>query len=818
MKTRTWIDGMKQDLRFAMRQLIAAPGFLAVAILTVALGTGATTAVFSAMHAVVLAPLPFPGADRIAIVATTWRGQPGGVSVGNYDYIRERARSFDHLAAVSWSSVNLAEAGAPERVLGARVTWDFFPVFGAQPQLGRLFSGADDRPGHDGVVVLSHRLWKRRFGGDPAIVGRDIRLDGVLHQVIGVTPTWFDVDVNGEELWLPAAFTPAQLAMHDEHYLTLYGRLAAGVTLPQAQGEAEDVVRRLSADFPKENTERGVAVTDFGAQTIGDYEQQFLFLLAAVGLVLLVACVNVANLLLARGAGRTRELAVRAALGAGRARLAQQLLTESVLVSVLGTAVGLAIARWAVRAIIAVSPIEIPRLAGAGFSPAVFGFAAAIALFSGALFGTMPALQAARHDVQRGLGQGDRTVDGERRRDRARGFLVGTQAALVLILLAATGMLVRSLVNLRHVDLGFEPRGVLTGQVTLPRTQYADPVVTLRSHEQIVESLRRSPNVEAAAASSQAPLGRGMQTNGLVPEGRPVDARSDIDTRLQFVTADYFRTLRIRLRAGRGFLATDRRNAPPVMIVNETFARQAWPGQDPVGKRVACCEAGPGGGPSWKTVVGVAPDVRSRGPAEDVYPEFYLPMAQVPPEAFDWVQGSMTLVVRATDGNAAGLAPTVRRAVRDVDSTIPVYQIATMTERWWQTAARPRFNVLLISSIAAIGLVLAAVGTYGVVAYFVSRRRREIGLRIALGATRREVVALVLRQGLRPLVVGTAAGTMGAALVTRLIANWFFGILPGDPASLVAAAAVLVVVGALACVVPARRAARVDPVDALRET
>ena len=816
-RRREWWGELWQDLGFALRQTRRNPGFTAVAAFTLSLGIGATTAIFSVLHAVVLRPLPFPGADRIVGVATTWRGSPGGVSVGNYLYIQERQRSFAPLAAVHYSAFNLSEDDTPERVMGARVTHDFFPLFAMAPLHGRTFTADEDVPGRDQVVVLSHRLWQRRFGGDPQVVGRQVRISGVARDVVGVMPAAFNVTADSEELWVPIAFTPERRVMYDEHFLNLYGRLRPGVSLAQASEDLDRVARDLSRDHPRENQERGATAWPLAQEIVGDYRQRLAALLGAVSLVLLIACGNVANLLLGRGAARAKELSIRTALGAGRARIIRQLLTESVLLATLGAGFGLAVAWAALQCFLAAAPPGVPRLESAQLEGLPLAFAAGVALLSSFVFGLAPAFAAARVDLRRGLNEGGRGATSSAGRDRLRRTLVTVEVALALTLLVGAGLLVRTGMNLARMDLGFEPRGLLTARVSLPRASYLGHEKPALAFQSMLERVAAHPAVQGVTLVSRMPLSRGGSSNGLLPEGRSDELKNVIDSDLWIVTPSYHRTMQIPLRRGRLLDAGDRRGAPRVMVINEELARTAFPGQEAVGKRIACCEDAPDGGPAWKEVVGVVANVAGAAPAAPVRPQFYLPLDQMPEAAWDWTGRTMSLVVRS-DSDPAALTPVLRQVVRDVDPTVPVHDVRTMAERRRANTAQQRFGAVLLSLLGGVGLALAAIGIYGVIAYFVSQRTREIAVRLAMGASTRDVVRLVLRQGLRPVLAGLGLGLLGAVAVGRALRAVLVGVAIADPFTLVAVALLLFGVGVAACVIPARRAASVDAVRALAET
>jgi predicted permease len=815
MRRTEYLSELRQDVTFACRQLLQHSGFTLVAVLTLALGIGATAAIFSAVNAVVLRPLPFPQPGRIIAIYEEYRGGPGNVSAGNFVDGIEPLRSFGAVTAVQYSSFNLSDDGEAERVIGARATWGFFDVFTMPVERGRVFTKEEDQPGREQVVVLSHRLWTRRFGSDPAIVGRVLRLNGRPYEVLGIMPAAFDFTAQTEELWVPIAFTPERKAQHDEHYLQVYGRLAPGATREQAANELRESAGRLRAGFPRDNAELGFIVMTALEELVGDYPRRLFTLLGAVAFVLLIACGNVANLLLARGAARAGELAIRAALGAGRGRIARQLLTESLVLALVSAAAGLGLAAWGIRALIAAAPAGVPRLEQTSLDPLVLALTVLVAVVCAVLFGVAPAIRAAKADVQSVLKEGGRGAAMGGVRDRLRTALIVAELALALLLLVGAGLLIRSAVALQRVNTGFDPTGVLSGRLSLPSTEYGDKERTLQTFERLAARAAAIPGVTHAALTSQVPMGGGGNGNGLIPEGVPFEMTRAISSRLRMVTPGYLEAMRIPLLRGRGIEDTDRRGGLKVMVISESLAQAAFPGQDPIGKRIACCEAAPDGkSPDYKVVVGVAGDVRSRGPGEAPAPEFYLPIQQVPAEAWDWIQRTMYVVIR-TPAMPDVMTNPLRVAVNEVTPGVPLFNIRTMEQRLGDSLATARFNTLLLALLGAIGLILAAVGIYGVIAYFVSRRVQEIGVRMALGATRRDVFALVLGQAAQPIAVGLIVGVAISALLTRVLAGQLFGVSASDPMTFAAVAAALAAVAFAATLVPAGRAASVDPTRAL---
>jgi predicted permease len=811
-----WWDEFRQDVHFAFRQSKRQPGFSAAAVLTLALGLGATTAIFSVVYAVVLRPLPFAHPDRTVLTFTQWRGGLGGLAVGNFDYIRQRTTTLEQVSGLQSSSFNLSEGAVPERIVGARTTANFFAVFGVAPLHGRTYTAEEDQPGRAQVVVLSHRFWQRRFAGDVSIVGRQLRMNGEQHDVIGIMPPEFDEISTTTEVYVPIAFTAERLAMHDEHYLQVYALRKPGVSLAQVDGDLSRIAQVLRSDFPRDAAEVAFTARDMRDFITEGYRLRLYVLFAAVTLVLVIACVNVANLLIARLAARSRELAIRAAIGAGRGRIVRQVLTESLVLATAGGAAGLLLAWWGLPVLIANAPGGIPRLETASLNRTVMAAAFGLVLASTVVVGLLPAWQATRRrDLRDELGDG-KGATGSNLKPWIRQTLIGGQAALVLIVLAGAALLVRSAINLQHTPLGFDTSGVLSARVALPPAQYRGAEQVKVAFQQLLTEVAASPLVDAASLDSQTPLVGGGGTNGLVPEGRPLDIRSSIPSRSHFVSPDYFKVLRIPLRAGRAFTMQDVRSAPLVMIVNERLAREAFGDADPIGKRITCCEGSPDQ-PVWKTIVGVVGDVRARGPAHPPTPEFYLPVAQIPDVAWSWVQNAMDIVARSKTDDPGAVVPVIRNAVRNLDPSLPVYRVSTLAEGFQQTMAEARFNTSLMALLGGIGLVLAALGIYGVIAWLVAQRTREIGVRMALGASSGAVVREVTLHGLTPVAIGLAIGLAGALATGRLLEGQLFQVGARDPLALASVVGLMFVVAALAAVVPAWRASTIDPARALHD-
>jgi putative ABC transport system permease protein len=782
-------------------------------ILTLALCIGATTSIFSVVHAVLFQPLPFADPGGILWLRETWRGNRGSFSVGNWADTRRADRLFQHLVPIRGARLNLATEDAPENVNAARVGWDFFSLLGVTPSLGRVFRPEEDQPGRDNVVVLSDGLWRSRFGADRGIIGRLVRLDARSYTVIGVMPPSLNYAILDEQLWVPNAFTPEQIAMHDEHYLIVLGRLKPGVTRTMAQAELAQIAGWLREHYPKDNQDRGITFTQFDRELVSNYRPRLLVILGAVGFVLLIACANIANLLLARGAARGREMAIRAAMGAGQGHLIRHVLVECFILAVVGGLAGLLAAVWGVNALVRFGPADIPRLALARIDAPVLGFAALLTLISGLIFGLAPAFRAATRFPQDALKEGGRTGPAAGR-DRLRHALVIGEIALALVLLTGAGLLIRTAVALNNVDPGFDPNQVLAGRVSLPASAYSTPDQVSQAFTRIAEELQQVPGAEATGLVSTAPLEDGF-TNGLIPEGRPFDVANAINAMMRLVSRDYLRTMGITLKRGRNFTAEDRAGAPKVMLINETLAREAFPGQDPVGKRISCCEAEADSSPSLKEVVGVVSDTRAMGLSEDPTPEFYLPLAQAPKAAWHWMDRTMTVAIR-TQADAHTAATLLRRSVAAVDPTLAVFNIGTMDDRITASLSQSRFSTMLLATFGAIALLLAAIGVYGIISYGVTQRTQEIGIRMALGAEANHVLGMIVRHGAALAAVGLGVGLAASLALTRLLSTLLFHVSPTDPPTFATGAIVLSGVALLAAVLPARRAARVDPLVALR--
>ena len=806
-----------QDLRYGLRMLRRQPAFAAVAVAALALGVGANTAIFSVVNAVLLRPFPFREQERlVGVWERNGQNDRNEVAPANFaDWRRHAGDAFESIAALGFWNANLAGDGAPERLQGFQVSPALFDALGAEPLLGRTFTADEEQPGRDSVVLLSHGLWQRRFGGDPGVVNRTVTLNGRAYTVVGVMPPDFQIHRRAD-VWSPLALDERTLANRTAHYLIVFARLRDGVSPEQARGAMAALADNMARQHPDTNAGWGANVVPLREQVVGDVKTPLLLLLGAVGFVLLIACANVANLLLARAASRSKEIAIRAALGAGRMRIVRQLLTESVLLALAGGLLGLLLAAWGVELLVSNLPegalFSLPRVAQAGIDARVLAFTLGVSVLTGLLFGLAPALSATRSDLGGGLKEGGRTSGAGAPGRRLRSALVVSEVALSVMLLVGAGLLVRSIIGLMRVDPGFEGGGVMTMRATLPRAKYADPAKVTAFYDQLLGRLKNLPGVEAAAATTQLPLGGSTSTTGFQIEGRPPLAPSDQpEANYSVVSSDFFRALRIPLVEGRAFADGDDAAHPRAVVVSQLLARKFFPGENAVGRRIGVTD---GGEAQWYTIVGVAGDVKHRALTRDTQPTLYFTYKTDP-------ERSMVLTVRASAGTAAEtLAAGMRREVLAVDPDQPVFEVRTAREAVEQSVSLERSVAFLLSVFACVAMALAAVGIFGVMSYTVTQRTQEIGLRMALGAQRGDILRLFLRHGLALALAGAVAGLAGALVLLRvlssLIAGLLYGVTATDPLTYAGVALALVCVALAACYLPARRATRVDPMEALR--
>jgi putative ABC transport system permease protein len=809
------METLLQDIRYGIRMLLKRPGFTAVAVIALTLGIGANTAIFSVVNGVLLRPLPYKNPDRIV---TIWEPSRGGHTLGLtdlefFDY-REQNHVFEELAAFATGSGNLTGTGEPERVAATWASGGFFPTVGVEAALGRAFNADDDKPGAAPVVVLSNGLWQRRYGSDPNIIGQQLSFNGVNRTIIGVMPRSFYFDNKEVQLWLPLKLDRADLSPGDRSYLAI-ARLKSDVTLEQSRVEMNALAAQLAEEYKKRypqgvNATQSLNLIPLHDLIVGDIRPALLVLLGAIGFVLLIACANVANLLLARAEARQKEIAIRVALGASRGRIIQQLLTESVLLSLLGGATGLLLAFWGVEALLAIAPANIPRTSEVAVDGTVLVFTLAVSVVAGIMFGLVPGLQSSRVDLHESFKARSGSTGGRGGR-RTRRLLVVSEIALSLVLLVGAGLMIKSFWRLLNVDPGFDPGNVLTAQIALPPSRYPKFQQVDAFYKQLLERVQALPGVQSAGTVTALPLG-GINSNASFEiEGKPRspdDAPQNADYRM--ISEDYFRAMGIPLVRGRYFEESDRESAPAVVIINEAMT-SFWPNEDPVGKRI---NLGVPGSP-WLTIVGIAKDIKHQGLDLRAKPEMYFLHSQ---NAYGTALGLaryMTVVARTSSGPMT-LAGPIKSIVQTLDKDLPVARIQTMEQVLSNSVSQPRFTMLLLAAFGVLALALAAVGVYGVVSFSVVQRTHEFGIRMALGADARDVMKLVLREGLVIVSMGVAIGIALAFAATRLISSVLFSVSPSDPLTFLAISLLLVGVALGACFVPGRRATKVDPMEALR--
>jgi predicted permease len=817
------VDTILRDVRYALRTLLQARSFTIIAVLTLALGIGANTAMFSVVNSVLLRPLPFPQPDRLMYLATlnSRHGTPVPSSLSYPDFIdyRSQNQSFEELASYYGNNYSLTGVGEAALLRGEVVSASLFKILQVPPKIGRGFSRDDDQPGHH-VAVISHALWVSRFHSDPNITQRSLSLSGKPYSIVGVAPEGFQFPIQSDatDIWLTSSRDAEVDDTNDKpansqrgaHFIEAIGRLKPGVAREQAEAELSAIAERLSVAYPDTNTnEKAVAVRELLSQLTGDTRRPLLILLAAVGCVLLIACANVANLVLARSSGRSREIALRAALGASRPRIIRQLITESLVLAVVGAIAGTFIAKWAISGVVGLYPHNLPRAEQVGIDPRVLAFTAALAIVTGILFGLAPAVQASRTNLNEAMREGGRGASGSSRHSRLRSGLVVAETAVGVMLLIGAGLLIRSMNRLTHVDLGFDPEHVLTANFDLSQTRYnADQQD--RFYTELLTKLRALPGVSGAAGTGQMPLANDDWSISFNILERPLPKSQQPSAAFYDVTPGFFETLKVPLVQGRTFDEHDTRASKPVMIVNQEFARRYFPNEDPVGKMV---EIGAGDGAArakWKTreIVGVVGNIRSSQIGSVPRPAYFVPLPQL-------IWGPPTLIVRAT-GDPTALISAVRKTLATMDADAPIYDLKTLSDYVALDLGRARFQTVLLSLFAGVALLLTTIGVYGVVAYGVAQRTHEIGVRMALGASRSDVLRMILNGGLMLTLAGVGVGVIGALALARLIESMLYEIPPRDPATYGIVCVTLSMVALLASYIPALRATRVDPMIALR--
>jgi putative ABC transport system permease protein len=795
------------DLKFALRQLLKSPGFTFVAVFTLALGIGACTAIFSVINGVLLRPLDYPEAERLMVLKETQLPDFSQFSVSPPNFLdwEKQLKSFERMAAYNGTSLNLTGDREPQRLVGVKATAHYFDVYRIKPVLGRTFLSEEDAPGKEKVVVLSHPLWQRLFGGAENVIGRPLQLNGEPYTIIGVAPAGFGAAAN-TDAWVPMAFPADETAGDNRgaHYINVIARLKAGVTPAQADAELKVLAAQLAKQYPDSNKGWGAFAVRLLDYTVRDVRAVLYTLLGAVGCVLLIACANIANLLLARASARHREISIRAALGAGRGRLMRQLLTESVLLAVVGGTLGILFAKWGLDALLALAPASLPRIAAIQLDATVLAGSMALSLLTGVIFGLAPAWLAARTDVNEALKQGSRGSTEGGARGRLRGTLVVVEVAAALVLLAGAGLLVRSFVTLAHVDPGFTPEHATLLRLSLPGKKYGKPAQQVAFADALLARLAALPGVTAVGMTHAMPI-VGDWVLGFTLNGRPPIAPSDLpNTNYYSVTPGYFPAMGIRLVRGRLFNERDDAKAPRVALINETLARQHFPHEDPIGKQINVTN----GPDTWREIVGIVSDVKQYGVDRPTTNQTYEPYAQQP-------YGNPNFVIR-TAGPPAAILSSLRPAIYAVDKDQPVASIRPLEAIMADNIARQRFAMTLLTVFAVVALIIAAVGIYGVMAYTVTQRTGEIGIRLALGAQPRDVLQLILTHGGKLVGAGLLLGLVLALAGGRIVQSILFSTNARDPLTFAAITTLLALVALVACLLPARRATKVDPMVALR--
>jgi len=809
------MESIFKDIRYGVRGLLKHPGFTAIVVITLALGIGASTAIFSVVDNVLLRRLPYRNAERIvAIQELNREGRRGQVTSANFLDWRAQNTVFEHLAAIKTTTTNLALSDHAERIDLAQTNANFFDVFGVTPQYGRLFIPQDEQAGHEPVVIVGDTLWHRHFGSDPSLVGKPITLDGRNYTVIGIAPPGFQYPEK-TELWVPPLRLVPELYLNQDvtqtrgmGYLAAIALLKPGVSLPQAASEMETITARLRQQYPNTNNRRFNRVVSLHEHLIGDTNKVLWLLLGAVTFVLLIGCANVANLLLASGAARQKEMAIRTALGASRWRVMRQLFTESTILALTGGAVGVLVAIWGLAAITKLLPGDFPRLNEIHLDLRILGFTFAASVLTGILFGLAPALQISRADVQDSIRETGRGTSGSRRQNRFRHALIVGEVALCVVLLAGAGLLFRSFLRLQSVNTGFVSQQVLTARLTPSGSNFTQQADFDKFYTQVLEKVSAIPGVQDAGLINTLPLDKGP-TTGFRVEGRPITTPDKWPmVNYRGVSPNYFRAMGIPVVQGRAYTERDNSSAPLVMIINQQTAREIFPDENPIGKRITFGNTDQNQQPVWFEIVGVVANVRSLELREEPESEIYFSSLQ------DY-WAAMSLVVRSSV-EPSSLSASVRQAVNQVDKSVPVSQVNTMDHVVSESITQPRFNLFLLALFSTVAMLLSAAGIYGVTAYTVTQRTHELGIRLALGAQVGDVLKMILGQGMAVIGVGLVLGLVAAFGLMRLLRSLLFGVGENDPLTFVAITLVLVIVALIACYVPARRATKVDPLEALR--
>jgi putative ABC transport system permease protein len=806
-----------KELRYGIRSLLKHPGFTAIAVITLALGIGANTAMFSVINAVLLRPLPYHEPGRLV---TIWEESPERgmyempVSFANLRDWVDQNHTFEQISGYTFTNLNLTGAGEPVRLSTVRSSANLFPLVGAAPLLGRAFLTEEDKEGANHVVILGHALWQSRFGSDSAIVGRSLTLNNQSYTVVGVMPSSFQFPVGfgylGKvlnepiDLYVPLAATSKELVRGNYSFFAI-GRLKPGVTIDQARAEMSTIESRLEKQYPEGNTGIGVKLVPTQEQTVKEIRPALLVLLGAVAFLLLIACANIANLLLARAASRQKEMAIRAALGASRLRVLRLLLTESLMLSLAGGGLGLLLALWGTAALMSLAPDNIPRLNEVGVDARVFAFTLAVSLITGIVFGLIPAVHAAKPDLNGALKEGSRGSMGSAAGKRTRSVLVAVEVALSLVLLIGAGLMIKSFLRLQQMNLGFNPENVLAVNLTLSHSKYGEDRQQAAFFQEALQRLQLLPGIQSAGATTGLPLTLNLSGSDFRIEGHPdPEAGKEMIINTRSVSPGYFHTLGIPLIKGRDFSDRDKSDAPKAAIINQDLARIYFPNEDPMGKRITFDD-----GQSWISIVGMIGDVKQLGLDSSAKAEVYFPYLQV-------AAPSMSLVVR-TASNPLNVAAAVKSQIQMIDMDLPIDNARTMQQLLAESASGRRFNMLLLTVFAVVALVLAIVGIYGVMSYTVTQRTHEIGIRVAIGAQPRDVFRMVIGQGMMLAMIGVAFGLVGAFALTRLMTTMLFGVEPTDPTTFVSIAVLLTGVALAACYIPGRRATKVDPLVALRD-